>query len=102
MDQNSSFPLLPPPSGLPAAPPICAAPSFCSRLMYVLLVVFQASIYFSMQDERQACSLEERDVDGFGMQVAKQFLHRALVALCKTKGSGRACEGFTQDSLVYL
>jgi hypothetical protein len=42
--------------------------------MYVLLVVFHASMYFSMQDERQVCSLEEREVDGLGMQVAKQFL----------------------------
>jgi hypothetical protein len=42
--------------------------------MYVLLVVFHASMYFSIQDERQVCSFEESDVDGLGMQVAKQFL----------------------------
>jgi hypothetical protein len=42
--------------------------------MYVLLVVFQASMYFSMQEERHVCSLVERDVEGLGIQVAKQFL----------------------------
>jgi hypothetical protein len=42
--------------------------------MYVLLVVFQASMYFSMQEERQVCSFEEREVEGLGIQVAKQFL----------------------------
>ena len=42
--------------------------------MYVRLVVFQASMYFSMQDERQVCSLEDSEVEGLGMHVAKQFL----------------------------
>ena len=72
--QNSSFPPAAPAIGLPAEPTICAAPSFCSRPMYVLLVVFQASMYFSMQEERQVCSFEEREVEGLGIQVAKQFL----------------------------
>jgi hypothetical protein len=72
--QNSSFPPVAPASELPAEPLICAAPSFCSRPMYVLLVVFQASMYFSMQDERQVCSFAEREVEGLGIQVAKQFL----------------------------
>ena len=72
--QNSSFPAAPAAIGLPVELPICAAPSFCSRLMYVLLVVFQASMYFSMQEERQVCSFEEREVEGLGIQVAKQFL----------------------------
>jgi hypothetical protein len=72
--QNSSFPPAPPAIGLPAEPLTCAAPSLCSRPMYVLLVVFQASMYFSMQEERQACSFEEREVEGLGIQVAKQFL----------------------------
>jgi hypothetical protein len=72
--QNSSFPPAPAAIGLPAELLICTAPSFCSRLMYVLLVVFQASMYFSMQEERQVCSFEEREVEGLGIQVAKQFL----------------------------
>ena len=42
--------------------------------MYVRLVVFQASMYFSMQDERQVCSFDESEVEGLGIQVAKQFL----------------------------
>jgi hypothetical protein len=46
--------------------------------MYVLLVVFQASMYFSMHEERQVCSFEERDVEGDGMQAAKQFLDIAI------------------------
>lgn len=48
--------------------------------MYVRLVVFQASMYFSMHEERQVCSLEESEVDGVGMQVAKQFLRCAGVS----------------------
>src|SRR5271155_3359002 len=72
--QNSSFPPAPAAIGLLAEPPICAAPSLCSRPMYVLLVVFQASMYFSMQEDRQVCSFEEREVEGLGIQVAKQFL----------------------------
>jgi hypothetical protein len=31
-------------------------------------------MYFSMQDERQVCSFAEREVEGLGIQVAKQFL----------------------------
>ena len=31
-------------------------------------------MYFSMQDERQVCSLEDSEVEGLGIQVAKQFL----------------------------
>jgi hypothetical protein len=49
--------------------------------MYVLLVVFQASMYFSMQEERQVCSFEEREVEGLGIQVAKQFLGDSGVSL---------------------
>jgi hypothetical protein len=38
-------------------------------------VVFQASIYFSMQEDRQVDSVRERDVEGWeGMQWLKQFL----------------------------
>jgi hypothetical protein len=33
-------------------------------------------MYFSMQDERQVCSFDEREAEGDGMQVAKQFLGR--------------------------
>jgi hypothetical protein len=31
-------------------------------------------MYFSMQEERQVCSFAEREVEGWGIQVAKQFL----------------------------
>jgi len=41
--------------------------------MYVLLVVFHASMYFSMHDERHVCSLDDKEEPGVGMQAEKQF-----------------------------
>ena len=36
-------------------------------------------MYFSIQEERQVCSFDEREVEGEGMQVAKQFLSESVV-----------------------
>ena len=47
-------------------------------------------MYFSMQDERQVCSLEESEVEGEGMQVAKQFLDVIIsVVTGREEGAGR-------------
>lgn len=46
--------------------------SFCNRCTYCLDTVFQAAMYFSMQDEKQVCSPLEREDEGFGTQRSKQ------------------------------
>ena len=71
-------------------------------------MVFQASMYFSMQDERQVCSLDESEVEGLGMQVAKQFLKEenrdgvSFKAFCEGGGSARreAWVGFCAPASV--
>lgn len=72
--------LLPPLVDDPVAMEASAAgswpPSFLlslpMRAMYVRLVVFHMEMYFSMQVERQVCSLEESDEPGVGMHLSKQ------------------------------
>ena len=68
--------------------------------MYVLLAVFQASMYFSMQDERQVCSLEESEVEGVGMQVAKQFLWNAALVI-RSCSSSSSSSGLGWDGMGW-
>lgn len=56
-------------------------------------------MYFSMHDERQVCSLEDREVDGLGMQIAKQFLKRSHVRqeYCDVIGSRNSEDSREQE-----
>lgn len=53
-------------------------------------------MYFSMHDERQVCSLEERDVDGAGIQAAKQFLGNENQSICGNDRARREREFLTR------
>lgn len=47
--------------------------------MYVRLVTFQASMYFSMHELRQLCSLPDSEVPGLGTQWLKQVSLTLLI-----------------------